>query len=281
MRQKHRTEFPEALFALSADPWTLGHSSVLEKAKNKYKGRVLVGIANDSKKDYLFPQWARLRLAQKSLPDMDPGDIRLVPGSLARYLMREDVPTLIRGVRDQLDAAAEDTLAFYYLEENPDLKIDIMYADRGSKYAKISSTGVKASLQAGNRISRMVTSTVKQALESRLIGQYPVCVTGEMGAGKSTISRELVVEAEKLGIPCIYVDFDSLAHDIYGTLTNPYYAKVRREIRDAFGDGVMGTDGFVDRAALAQAVWGNKKKLAKLNRIMEEPLMFRYGDVIL
>lgn len=172
---------PEALYALSADPWTLGHSSVLDKAREKYTGRVLVGIANDPKKNYAFAQWERLRLAQKSL-DIPPEDVRLIPGSLAKYLLREDIPNLVRGTRNVLDDAAETTLKFYYLNENPDLFIDVVRAEPDSPYAEISSSGVKECLKVGHDISKFVSSTVKQALESRIVRQYPVCVTGEMGA---------------------------------------------------------------------------------------------------
>ena len=188
---------PEALYALSADPWTLGHSSVLDKAREKYNGRVLVGIANDPKKNYAFAQWERLRLAQKSL-DVPAIDVRLVPGSLAKYMMREDIPNLVRGVRNVIDEAAETTLKFYYLRENPDLFVDVIEAEPNSPYAEISSSGVKECLKVGHDISSFVSSTVKQALESRIIRQYPVCVTGEMGAGKSTLSRKIADVAREV-----------------------------------------------------------------------------------
>ena len=271
---------PEALYALSADPWTLGHSSVLEKAREKYRGQVLVGIANDPKKNYAFAQWERLRLAQKSLPGVAPENVRLIPGSLAKWMMREDVPNLVRGVRNVLDQAAETTLKFYYLRENPDLFIDIMEAESDSPYAEISSSGVKECLKVGHDISGFVSSSVKQALESRLIRQYPVCVTGEMGAGKSTLSRSVAAEANRLGIPCTYVDFDSIAHEIYFSLTDPIYEKTRKKVAEAFGESVTTPDDFIDRAELAKIVRENPESIETLNAILRKPMLLRYGDLI-
>lgn len=269
----------EALYALSADPWTLGHSSVLEQAREKYNGRVLVGIANDPKKNYAFAQWERLRLAQKSL-DVPARDVRLVPGSLAKYLMREDVPTLVRGTRNVIDEAAETTLKFYYLRENPDLLIDVIRSEADSTYAEISSSGVKECLKVGHDISGFVSATVKQALESRIVRQYPVCVTGEMGAGKSTLSREIAAKARDFGIKCTYVDYDSVAHEIYLSLTDPIYEKTRRKIAEAFGESVTTADGFIDRAELARIVRENPESVETLNSILRKPLLLRYGDMI-
>lgn len=270
---------PEALYALSADPWTLGHSSVLDTARQKYQGRVLVGIANDSKKNYAFAQWERLRLAQKSL-GVPPGDVRLVPGSLAKYLLREDIPTLIRGTRNVFDEAAETTLTFYYLNENPDLFIDIIRAEPDSPYAEISSSGVKECLKVSHDVSDFVSSTVKQALESRIVHQYPICITGEMGAGKSTLSRKIADKAREYEIPCTYVDFDSLAHEIYFSLTDPIFEKTRRKIVETFGESIVAADGFIDRGELARIIRENPKSIRALNDILRKPILLRYGDVI-
>ncbi len=273
------TRYP-AMFALSADPWTKGHAWVLEAAKARYGERVLVGIANDPNKSYVFAQWERLRLAQTSLPDTPMENVRLVPGALARYLKREKVPVLVRGSRNLIDDAAETTLRFYYLKENPDLKIDTVRAEPDSPYAEISSSGVKGCLQVSHDISGFVSSVVKQALESRLLRQYPVCVTGEMGAGKSSFSKKIQAEAHKLGIPCSYVDFDAIAHEIYGSLTDPYYEDVRSEIGRVFGPSVGTEGGWIDRPALAKIVREDPGKLETLNGILSDPMLFRYRDVI-
>lgn len=168
---------PSAMFALSADPWTNGHSAVFEEAKRRHSGRVVVGIANDSKKQYAFAQWERLRLAQASLRSASMEDVRIVPGSLARHLLREGIPVLVRGSRNGMDDVVENTLRFYYLRENPELEIDTVRIESDSEYAEVSSSGVKEALRAGHDISDFVSSVVKQALESRILNQYPVCVT--------------------------------------------------------------------------------------------------------
>ena len=267
------------MYALSADPVTNGHAWVLEEAMDRYSERVLFGIANDSKKRYAFAQWERLRLAQKSL-GIPPEDVRLVPGSLAQYLMREDIPVLVRGSRNTLDDAAETTLRFYYQRENPDLVFDTVRAEPNSVYAEVSSSGVKESLRVGHDISGFVSSAVKQALESRIVGQYPVCITGEMGSGKSTLSKEIAKAAYGLGIPCTHVELDTIAHEIYSSLTDPVYVKCRKQVATTFGPSVVLPDGFIYRTALAAIVRGDDAKMESLNAIVRRPMMLRYGDLI-
>jgi pantetheine-phosphate adenylyltransferase len=268
------------MFALSADPCTHGHSSVLREAIRRQNGRVLFGIANDPKKNYAFAQWERLRLAQASLPDTGWRDVRLVSGSLARWMVRNGIRTLYRGQRNAIDQAAEDTLKFYYRQEFPGIDIQRIQAEPGSPYSEISSSGVKECLKVGHDISPFVSSRVKQALESRIVGQYPVCVTGEMGAGKSAFSCEVVRYARQIGISATYVDFDSIADDIYSSLADPYYADVRKNLREAFGDDIFDENGWIRIPELSRMFREDPARRPVLDSIMRDPMIFRYRDMI-
>ena len=132
---------------------------------------------------------------------LEPGHWMRVSASGEKKIVRYWTPVaLAPGDKPQIsiDEAAETTLKFYYLRENPDLFVDVIEAEPDSPYAEISSSGVKECLKVGHDISSFVSSTVKQALESRIIRQYPVCVTGEMGAGKSTLSRKIADVAREV-----------------------------------------------------------------------------------
>lgn len=69
---------PEALYALSADPWTNEDSEILEKTRRIFSGRVAVGIATDPRRFYDFAQWERRRLVQKSL-GIPADDVKSIP----------------------------------------------------------------------------------------------------------------------------------------------------------------------------------------------------------
>lgn len=228
-----KTSNQQAIYALSGDPWTKGHEQVFNDARERYDN-VLIGIADAPNKNYSFARWERTRLAQASLPGIDSTDIRIIPRSLAHYMKRQGIPSLIRGVRNIVDEAYEKTLEFYYRHEYPEIEIDRFCINPDSPYAEVSSSNVKESLKIGHTISDFVSSRVKQALESRLIEQYPIGITGEMGAGKSYISKKLVETAHSYGIACTHIELDTIAHDIYSSLTDPIYVNAREKIKTAF-----------------------------------------------
>lgn len=81
-------------------------------------------------------------------------------------------------------------------------------------------------------------------------------ITGGMGMGKSAATDWLVAQ----GVPV--VDTDLLAREV----VEPGQPALE-EIRQAFGGHVIGTDGHLDRAALARLVFHDTKALRKLEAI--------------
>ena len=193
---------------------------------------------------------------------------------------REQIPNLVLGSEDAESVGEEGALRFSYLRENPELCIDIVRAGSHSPSSRIGTEALKGAVMVGHDVSDFVSSSVKQALESRIVQQYPVCVTGEMGAGKSTFSKEIANSARKWGIPCTYVDFDSLAHEIYFSLTDPVYEKTRRKVAEAFGPQVVSDNGFIDRTKLAAEIGKNPDGIDLLNDILRKPMLLRYGDIV-
>ncbi len=81
-------------------------------------------------------------------------------------------------------------------------------------------------------------------------------LTGGIGAGKSTVAREL----ERLG--AVVVDADAIAREVVAPGT-PGLAAVVAE----FGDGVLAADGALDRAALGRIVFTDPAARARLEEI--------------
>lgn len=82
-------------------------------------------------------------------------------------------------------------------------------------------------------------------------------LTGGIGSGKSTVAKILA----ELGAEVINADL--VGHEVYqpGTLG---FTKVV----EAFGDGIVGDDGTIDRKKLGPIVFGKPEALAMLNRIV-------------
>jgi dephospho-CoA kinase len=87
-------------------------------------------------------------------------------------------------------------------------------------------------------------------MKTKIIG-----LTGGIGSGKSTIANYF----KSLGVPVYIADDD--AKKIL------FLPQVVQEITIAFGESIL-TDGAPDRAKLANVVFNNPEKLAKLNGII-------------
>jgi dephospho-CoA kinase len=85
------------------------------------------------------------------------------------------------------------------------------------------------------------------------------CVIGILGAvasGKSTVASLMAQHGAKL------IDADRIGHEV---LQRP---EVRDKVRAEFGEGVFAADGCVDRAKLAELVFGSRENLERLNGIV-------------
>jgi dephospho-CoA kinase len=92
--------------------------------------------------------------------------------------------------------------------------------------------------------------------------QHPlvIAVTGGAGAGKSTAARRFAA------LGAVVIDADEAAREVLGS------PAVREHLVDAFGARVLGVDGDVDRANLADAAFAGPQSAARLDAIMHPPI---------
>ncbi len=89
-----------------------------------------------------------------------------------------------------------------------------------------------------------------------------VGLTGGIGAGKSTVARELEARG------AVVLDADSIVRDLQRAGT-PTFAR----IVERFGEGILDAGGELDRAALGAAVFGDDDARAALNAIVHPEVM--------
>lgn len=92
-------------------------------------------------------------------------------------------------------------------------------------------------------------------------------MTGGIASGKSTVAGRLVERGAEL------VDADDVARDVVLPATPAWH-----EIVEAFGEGVLDEDGFVDRPALGNLVFRDPSKRATLNRITHPRIAKEIAD---
>ncbi len=96
---------------------------------------------------------------------------------------------------------------------------------------------------------------------SRVCGKRPggkpvIGIVGGVGAGKTAAAGEFAA------LGCRLIDADKIGHEL---LREP---DVLAEVRRRWGDAVLGLDGQVVRAALAEVVFHSPAELAALNAIL-------------
>lgn len=84
-----------------------------------------------------------------------------------------------------------------------------------------------------------------------------IALTGGIASGKSTIARRLADRG------AVIVDADQIVRDVQGP-----GSPVLDRIAEAFGGGVIRSDGSLDRAALGAIVFGDEEHLRTLNAIV-------------
>lgn len=84
-----------------------------------------------------------------------------------------------------------------------------------------------------------------------------VGLTGGIGSGKSTVAGRLAARGATV------IDSDRIAREVVAVGTEGLAA-----VADTFGDGVLASDGSLDRAALAAIVFNDEAQRAKLNAIV-------------
>ena len=95
-------------------------------------------------------------------------------------------------------------------------------------------------------------------------------LTGQSGAGKST-AADILREAD---IPVLDAD------EVYRSLTVPG-SPLLSELRTAFGDEILSSDGGLDRKALAARVFADPEERGKLNEIAHRAVIEKMDDLLL
>lgn len=94
-------------------------------------------------------------------------------------------------------------------------------------------------------------------------------LTGGFGSGKSTVSQFL------LELGAVVIDADKVGHEVFKPGTEAW-----REVVGTFGQGIISTDGTIDRRKLGKIVFRNPDARARLNKIMHPRIYERVMAMI-
>jgi pantetheine-phosphate adenylyltransferase len=221
----------------------------------------------------MFSVEERTTMAKRSLEGMENVKVFLIKGLLVDFAYEHNISVIVKGVRNTVDFNYENIL--HQVGESQKLGIDTFILIARPELAHISSSAVKDILKEQGYIHEYVPLYVKQCLEIKMFKQYIIGVTGEIGVGKSYVSKTITSFSKWLNIPIHNIELDHLGHQILEQLTEPKYEEVRNKLVDCFGPGIKKDNGMINRKNLGHIVFNDQKALKKLNTIMLKPILVR------
>ena len=262
----------KAIYGFSGDPITKGHIDIIERALAVF-GELTIGIGVNPAKKYFFSHEERKNLAEESLKYLSGIKVIAFKGLLVDYAYENNIKTVIRGIRNSEDLNYE--LMLYQIGESQKLGIDTVFFPARQQLMHISSGAAKALQIEQGLIHQYVPLCVKQKLEERLSKQFIISITGQVGSGKSFISRQFEAIGKSQGLMVHHIDIDRIGHQILGELTESLYQSLRTEIANQFGAQLQSPDGFIDRKALGKIIFSDQSKLQQFNNLIYKPLILR------
>lgn len=155
-----------AIYPGSFDPITLGHLSVIKRARAFTQLTVLV-VHNPSKPG-LFSIDERIELIEKSLAELGLSGVdvqSLQAGLLAEEAERLGAQVVIKGLRTAADLDNE----LQYASMNRDLTgVETIFLPTEPAYSQTSSSLIREVATLGGDVSRHVTKAVRAALAAKV-----------------------------------------------------------------------------------------------------------------
>ena len=262
----------KAIYAFSGDPITYGHIDTIRRAAKSFD-EVIAAIGENPDKKYTFNIDERREMAMKSLSHLSNVAVDSFHGLLVDYAYEKGINTIIKGIRNNEDFNYEVLLD--QIGESQKLGIETFFIPSRQDKLHISSSAVKAIQKEQGLIHEYVPLYVKQCLEAKISNQHIIGITGEMGSGKSYVSKKLIELGKTEGIEIHNIELDHIGHKILGELQEPIYKKAREQIIEIFGHSINSPNGFIDRKILGSIIFNDQEKLKQLNEIMYTPLMVR------
>ena len=154
-----------AVYPGSFDPIHSGHLDVIGRAREIFD-RVVVGVLDNDRKQYLFSVEERAELVRQSLPSGTDIEVRHFSGLAVTFAAAEGAGVIIRGLRAVSDLDNEFQMALMNRRLEP--KVHTVFLTTGFSNVYLSSSLLKDVCAHGGSIEGLVAPAVERALRERL-----------------------------------------------------------------------------------------------------------------
>ena len=153
-----------ALCTGSFDPITFGHVDVVRRARDMFD-EVIVGVARNAGKRYMFSDDERVALAREALQDLPDVTVELVDDLVAEFAKERGANAIVKGLRGAGDFDNELSMALL----NRHLSgIETVFVIADPQYSHIASSFVKDIARYHGRIDDLVPECVARALREKV-----------------------------------------------------------------------------------------------------------------
>jgi pantetheine-phosphate adenylyltransferase len=157
----------KAIYPGTFDPVTNGHLDIIQRATEIFD-EVIVAVSRNSAKNTLFGLSERLDLLKSALRKKYdcPVRVEIFSGLLVDFAKKQNVKTLVRGLRAVSDFEYEFQMALMNRHQAPQIETVFLMPDE--RYVYLSSSMVKEVARLGGNLKSFLPANVVSALQSKL-----------------------------------------------------------------------------------------------------------------
>jgi pantetheine-phosphate adenylyltransferase len=151
-----------AIYSGTFDPITFGHIDLINKSSKLFE-HTIIAIANNTKKETLFPLQKRIDLVKEALFDIPNIEVVGFSGLFVDFAASRNAKFIVRGIRTVSDFGYELQMALTNRALNSE--IETIFLSPSEQYSYLSSTLVREIGLMGGDISKFVPKCVVDAFK--------------------------------------------------------------------------------------------------------------------